>query len=120
VNNIYTVRQTADSPTAIRRFWQDMRLELCVDCVNVLITGNSDSLLPDYPLERVLAEWSGWYVDFHVDAPQDGVFEDGYEHDTAKHFSNQRCAECRGLAGDRWDCLATREVSPAEAFALQA
>lgn len=119
MNNIYTVRE-GTSPSMKGRFWQDLPIELCVDCVNTLITGNSDQLRRDYPLERVLAEWEGWYVDFRVEAAYDAHGEACYEHVTAKHFSNQRCAECRGLAGDRWDCLATREVSPAEALALQA
>lgn len=110
----YEVVQHSDN------YWQEMDVDLCVDCVQVLVCGE-DSGNDNHPINRVIEEWQGWNVSFKAEVIGQNTITgcDVWEEQKTPHFSHERC-DCGGLAGDRWTCVASRKLTPSEAFALQA
>lgn len=100
-------------------FWQDIPLELCLDCVSLLVAGEESSdLREDYPLKKTLEEWAGWFLNFEVEVMRDNGGTAHHREKTESFFSSRRC-DCGGLAGDRWECIATRKLTASEALVLQ-
>jgi hypothetical protein len=111
-----SVYQITEYPTGM---WQETTLTICYECINYFMASDT---VEHRRLTALLEEWGGWMVDFP--SCEDTHCKSGEQrcsHDDAPYFSSQTCEGCGcNVAGDRWDTLASRKLTPAEVVGLSA
>jgi hypothetical protein len=111
-----SVYQINEYPTGM---WQETCLTICYECINYFMAVDT---VEHCRLSALLEEWGGWHVDFP--SCEDTHCKSGEQrcrHEDAPYFSSQTCEGCGcRSAGDRWDTLASRKLTPAEVIGLSA